>query len=73
MGTVLSILQIVLMFVMNKTLQSMWVLLNNLQFFIFLGMWKINYPKYTRTIFDELARVTLGKYIDDLELGAKIS
>ena len=52
MGTVITILQIVLLFAMNKTLTSMWVLLNNLQFFLFIGMWKVNYPKYSRTIFD---------------------
>ena len=51
----------------------MWVLLNNLQFFLFIGMWKVNYPKYSRTIFEQLTKIALGQYIDDLEIGAKVS
>ena len=51
----------------------MWVLLNNLQFFIFVGWWQINYSTNTQTIFKEFTRIALGQYFDDLEFGKKAS
>ena len=47
----------------------MWVLLNNLQFFIFIGQWQIRYPKFIQAIFDEMTKIALGQYFDDFEFG----
>ena len=69
MALIISILQIVLIFSLNKTLTSMWVLLNNLQFFIFIGQWQIRYPKYCQAIFDEMTKIALGQYFDDFDFG----
>ena len=69
MALIISILQIVLIFSLNKTLTSMWVLLNNLQFFIFIGQWQIRYPKFIQAIFDEMTKIALGQYFDDFEFG----
>ena len=72
MAVIISILQLVLIFSLNKTLTSMWVLLNNLQFFIFIGQWQIRYPSYCQTIFDEMTKIALGQYFDDFEFGNKV-
>ena len=38
-GITTSILEIILCFALNKTLQSMWILINTSQFLVFIGVW----------------------------------
>ena len=45
----------------------MWTLINVLQFFVYLGMWQIQYPRLSALILKEFRRIANGEIIDDLD------
>ena len=72
-GVGLSIWIIILCFAINKSISKMWILFNSTQFLVYIGMWQINYSSSIKTLFKETKRVYLGEYLDDLEIGQRIS
>ena len=70
-GASTSILEIVICTVMNKSLHTVWILVDTLQFFAFLSTWQIPYEPITKNILRELRRVVLGEYMDDLDIGKR--
>ena len=68
-GASISIGEVIACTVMNKSLHSIWILVDSLQFFAFMSTWQIAYEPVTKTIITELRRVVLGEYTEDLELG----
>mmetsp|Transcript_1153 Transcript_1153/g.1718 ORF Transcript_1153/g.1718 Transcript_1153/m.1718 type:complete len:185 (+) Transcript_1153:2442-2996(+) len=50
----------------------MWVLILTLQFFVFIAVWNIRFPKITRFLLHELRKISLGEFIDDLEVSTRI-
>ena len=61
-----------MLFFFQKTLFSMWVLILTLQFFVFIAVWNIRYPNITRLVLFELRKISLGEFVDDLQLSEKI-
>ena len=51
----------------------MWILFNTAQFLVYIGMWQINYSRPIQVLFFEIKRIFLGEYIEDLEVGQKMS
>ena len=51
----------------------MWILINALQFIVFIGMWLINMPSSLRQIFDQLKRIVTGEFLEDLQIGKNIA
>ena len=49
-GTAISIVEIIICLVTGKALNSMWILINALQFIVFISMWLINMPDRVRLI-----------------------
>ena len=71
-GASLSIWEILAFTVMNKSLHSVWILVETLQFFAFLSMWQIVYEPVTKVVLEELKRIVLGEYMDDLDIGKRL-
>ena len=72
-GGALAIWQIMVLLVANKLLKKVWLLINCLQFFVYIAIWQINYPKIIKLLVTELRRLALGEFMDDLEIGANIA
>ena len=68
-GLSYCILELIVCFSLNKSLTSMWILVNTSQFLAFISMWLIQLPTYTRLMLNEFRRIYLGEFIDDLEFG----
>ena len=51
----------------------MLVLIQILQFYAFIALWRVAYPKHTKIVFKELRRITLGEFLDDLQFGKNLS
>ena len=49
----------------------MWILINALQFIVFMSIWLINIPRRTRIVFDQQKRIVNGEFFDDLEISKK--
>ena len=71
-GSVFTVWEFVACLLLNKTLLSMWSLINNLQFLVYIGQWQINYTDLYSQIIQELGRITLGQFFEDFEFGDKI-
>lgn len=72
-GIGLSIWQIIICLVLNKVINSMWILINAAQFLVYIGMWQINYSTRIGVLVKEIKRIFLGEYLEDLEIGHKMS
>lgn len=72
-GTTFSLLEIFLCFSLGRFLALMWILINALQFVVFFGIWLITFPNLLTVVLNELKRATWGEYVDDLEIGDRIS
>ena len=72
-GGALAIWQIIILLVANKVLKKVWLLINCLQFFVYIAIWQVNYPKFIKLLITELRRTTLGEFMDDLEIGQHVS
>ena len=52
----------------------MWILINTLQFLVFIGaVWQIDYTRGTQLFLTELKKIVFGEFVDDLKIGEKIS
>ena len=69
----MSVFEIIICLVTGKALNSMWILINALQFIVFISIWLINMPNFAKLVFDQLKRILLGEFIEDLEFGKKIA
>ena len=47
----------------------MWILILTLQFFVYIATWNIRYPSTLRFLFYELRKISLGEFLDDLDIG----
>ena len=71
-GLFATILELALCFVLGKALEAMWTLIYAMQFLVYIGMWQIAYPKRLQFFFDELKRIALGEFVDDVGLEEKV-
>ena len=53
-GGTIVIWQIIMLFLLQKVIFSLWHLINMLQFFVYIALWQINYPRLTSVILMEL-------------------
>lgn len=67
-GISISFWEIVMCFALSKALKSMWVLINTIQFFVYISIWKIQMPDMLRIVLKEIRRAALGEFFDDLDL-----
>ena len=72
-GVALSVWQLGLFFLMNKSISSMWILIHTLQFLVFIGRWQINYPDPVKAIFSQLGRIAFGEYLDGITIATSSS
>ena len=61
------------MFSLKKALHVNWLLITDLQFFVYINDWNVLYPRDLQVLMKELRRIALGEFVDDLEFGRKIS
>jgi len=50
----------------------MWILILTLQFFVYIATWNIRFPHMTRFLFHELRKVSLGEFLDDIDIAGYI-
>ena len=58
---------------MGKALHSMWILINTLQFFVYISAWRIMYPSFTQMLLHQFKRIALGEFMDDLDWADQVS
>ena len=46
----------------------MWILINALQFIVYISVWLINIPDRARIVLDQQKRIVNGEFMDDLEI-----
>ena len=56
------------MFALGKALHSMWVLINVLQFLVYISMWQIRYPTLIKFLLFQMRKIALGEFMDDLTI-----
>ena len=61
------------MFSLKKALYVNWLLITDLQFYVYINDWNMLYPRDLQALMKELRRITLGEFVDDFEFGRKIS
>ena len=71
-GLTATVIEIALCFVLGKALDAMWTVVYAMQFLVFIGMWQINYTNRLRFFLEELKRIALGEFFDDLGIEEKI-
>ena len=67
-GLVSTVVELSICFVLGKALEAMWTMVYAMQFLVFIGMWQIGYTNRLRFFFEELKRIALGEFLDDLGL-----
>ena len=50
----------------------MWILILTLQFFVYIATWNIRYPSTSRFLFHELRKISLGEFLDDIDIAGYI-
>ena len=71
-GMFATIFELAMCFVLGKALEAMWTLIYAMQFLVYIGMWQIAYPRRMQLFFEELKRIALGEFLDDLGLEEKV-
>ena len=69
---VIALIEVMIIFVFKKVLFSMWVLILILQFFVYIAVWQVRYPKILTFIFFELKKIALGEFMDDIDIGGTV-
>ena len=69
----MSIIEVLLIFFAKQFIFSMWVLILTLQFFVFIAVWQITYPRKIKLLITEFRRMALGEFMDDLDIGSEIA
>ena len=72
-GGAIAIWQIIMLFSLGKALKSMWILIDALQFLVYISMWTIAYPTLVRITLSELRSAALGEFFDGIDFGMYIS
>lgn len=67
-GGAVAIWQLILFCFFGKTINAMWTLINALQFFVYITMWQIQFPTSLQIVVGEIRRLTLGEYLEDLNV-----
>jgi hypothetical protein len=49
----------------------MWILLGVIQFYVYIGVWRLELTKILQIILKEFKRVALGEFMDDLNISSK--
>ena len=44
----------------------MWILINTVQFIVYMSLWQIEFPEFLRIFFLELKRIVLAEFFDDI-------
>lgn len=57
----------------GKALKSIWVLVNCVQFIVYMSTWQIKMADKLRISSLELKRVTLGEFFDDLGIAERLN
>ena len=68
----LSIWMILLFCLVGKTITKIWILNNAVQFIVYIGLWKVNYPDEIKAFFTELKRITLFEFFDSLSVACRM-
>ena len=61
------------MFSLKKALHVNWLLLTNLQIYVYINDWNLLYPRNLQGLLKEFRRISLGEFIDDFEIGQKVA
>ena len=72
-GGTIMIWQIIMLFLLQKVIFSLWHLINILQFFVYIALWQINYPRLTSVILMELRKIALGEFLEELQIGKNLA
>ena len=72
-GIGVSILETIVLFVANKSINKMWILINMLQFLVYISIWMITLPNEMRLLLTTMKSIVLGEFIDDLEIGKHVT
>ena len=67
-GVGISIWQVCVLMLLGKALKSLWIMINCLQFLVFISMWQVTYPTRVRISLSELKRIALGEFLDDFDM-----
>ena len=68
-----SLWEIIFIFVFKKVLFSVWLLVLLLQILVYMATWQVKYPPTARILLFELKRIVLGEFMDDIEFASRIS
>ena len=71
-GLFATAFEITLCFVLGKALDAMWTVVYAMQFLVYIGMWQINYTNRLRFFLEELKRIALGEFLDDLGIEERL-
>ena len=58
-----------MLFIVSKSINKMWILINALQFLVYISIWMITLPNELRISLNTVKSIVLGEFIDDLEIG----
>ena len=47
-------------------------MITSLQLFVYMNDWNVIYPKKLQALMKEFRRITLGEFVDDMEVGRQI-
>ena len=72
-GATITIIELITCFSLKKALYVNWLLITNLQLFVYINDWNLLYPRFLQALMKEFRRITLGEFVDDLEVGRKLS
>ena len=72
-GISITVGEFILLFTAGKALKSIWVLVNCVQFIVYMSMWQIKMTDKLKVASLELKRVTLGEFFDDLEISERVT
>ena len=61
------------MFSLKKALHVNWLLITDLQFYVYINDWNVLYTRELQGLMKEFRRIALGEFVDDFEFGQKMS
>ena len=71
-GTTITLVQLILLFIAGKAISAMWLLVLAYQFIVLISKWQINFDDNSRIFLSELKRMVFAEYFDDYELSKKV-
>ena len=70
-GASVAVWEIIMCFALGKALNQMWILLGIIQFYVYIGVWRLDLTNIMQIILKEFKRVALGEFMDDLDISTK--